>query len=187
MVGFEFYWKNKACVFNISFTVFNIIPSNIGLQKITILIKEIDTWGVVSEIGTRTTRIQTGDNREVIIPNSQITGSQVINYTFPDPRYRVTTNIGVAYGSDIDQMRKVIKDALRGVEGVLPDKPVDIFFLKFGDSTRAVRVRWWVDNYTNENPILDKVNAALEIALSRSGIPFEKYNPNIKVDHEDAS
>ena len=152
-----------------------------------ILIKEIDTWGVVLEIGTRTTRIQTGDNREVIIPNSQITGSQVINYTFPDPRYRVTTNIGVAYGSDIDQMRKVIKDALRGVEGVLPDKPVDIFFLKFGDSTRAVRVRWWVDNYTNENPILDKVNAALEIALSQAGIPFEKYNLNVKVDREDAS
>ena len=144
-----------------------------------ILIKEIDTWGIVLEIGTRTTRIQTGDNREVIIPNSQITASQVINYTFPDPRYRVSTEIGVAYGSDIDQMRKVIQDTLRGVEGVLPDMPVDIFFLKFGDSTRSVRVRWWIDNYINEKPILDKVNTALEIGLSQAGIPFEKYNLNV--------
>jgi small-conductance mechanosensitive channel len=144
-----------------------------------ILIKEIDTWGIVLEIGTRTTRIQTGDNREVIIPNSQITASQVINYTFPDPRYRVSTDIGVAYGSDIDQMRMVIKDTLRGVEGVLPDMPVDIFFLKFGDTTRSVRVRWWIDNYTNEEPILDNVNTALEIALSQAEIPFEKYKLNV--------
>jgi small-conductance mechanosensitive channel len=148
-----------------------------------ILIKELDTWGVVLEIGTRTTRIRTGDNREVIIPNSQINESQVINYTYPDPRYRVTTDIGVAYGSDIDQMHKVIKDALRGVEGVLSDKPVDIFFQKFGDSTRSVHVRWWIDSYTKENPTLDKVNGALETALGQAGIdmPFDTYNLNVKM------
>jgi len=68
----------------------------------------------------------------------------VINYTYPDPRYRVTTDIGVAYGSDLDQMHKVIKDAERGVEGVLSDKPVDMFFQKFGDSTRTVE---WIPAY----------------------------------------
>ena len=151
-----------------------------------ILIKQLDTWGVVLEIGTRTTRIRTGDNREVIVPNSQINESQVINYTYPDPRFRVTTDIGVAYGSDMDQMYKVIKDAVRGIEGVLPDKPVDIFFLKFGDSTRTVRVRWWIDSYTKENPVLDKVNAALETVLGQAGIdmPFNTYNLNVKMQDE---
>lgn len=151
-----------------------------------ILIKELDTWGVVLEIGTRTTRIRTGDNREVIVPNSQINESQVINYTYPDPRFRVTTDIGVAYGSDLDQMYIVIEDTVRGVEGVLPDKPVDIFFLKFGDSTRTVRVRWWIDSYTKENPILDKVNAALETAFGQAGIdmPFDTYNLNVKMQDE---
>lgn len=148
-----------------------------------ILIKQLETWGVVLEIGTRTTRIRTGDNREVIIPNSQINTSQVINYTYPDPKFRVTTDIGVAYGSDLDQMRKVIKDALRGIDGVLSDKPVDIFFLKFGDSSRLVRVRWWIDSYENENPILDAVNAALEVALDKAGIdlPFNTYDLNVKL------
>jgi small-conductance mechanosensitive channel len=109
------------------------------------------------EISTRTTRIRTGDNREVIVPNSQIGTSQVINYTYPDPRYRVQTDIGVAYGSDYDQVRRVIKDAVRGVEGVLPDKPVDVFFRQFGDSARMMRVRWWIDSYDDENPMLDQV------------------------------
>jgi small-conductance mechanosensitive channel len=154
--------------------------------KDAILIKELDTWGVVLEIGTRTTRIRTGDNREVIIPNSQINESQLINYTYPDPSFRVTTDIGVAYGSDFDQMREVIKDTVSGVEGVLADKPVDIFFMKYGDSARQVHVRWWIGSYINENPILDKVNQALEVALDKAGIdmPFDTYALNVKMEDE---
>jgi small-conductance mechanosensitive channel len=141
------------------------------------------------EISTRTTRIRTGDNREVIVPNSQIGTSQVINYTYPDPRYRVQTDIGVAYGSDYDQVRRVIKDAVRGVEGVLPDKPVDVFFRQFGDSTRMMRVRWWIDNYDDENPMLDQVNAALESALDEAGIdmPFNTYALNVRMEDEKPS
>jgi small-conductance mechanosensitive channel len=149
-------------------------------------IKHLDTWGVVLEIGTRTTRIRTGDNREVIIPNSQINESQVINYTYPDSKYRVMTDIGVGYGSDLDQMYKVIREAVRGVEGVLPDKPVDVFFVKFGDSARSVHVRWWIDSYKNENAVLNKVNAALEVALDKAGIdmPFDTYDLNVKMQDD---
>ena len=71
---------------------------------------------------------------------------------------------------------------LRGVEGVLPDKPVDIFYLKFGDSARLVRVRWWIDNYKDEYPMLDKVNSVLELALGEAGIelPNNTYDLNVK-------
>ena len=150
----------------------------------SILIKELDTRGVVLEIGTRTTQIKTGDNREVIIPNSSIGESQVVNYTYPDPQFRVQTEIGVAYGTDIVKMRKVIEGAVRGVEGVLPDKPVDIFYLKFGDSARLVRVRWWIDTYKDEYPMLDEVNTALELTLGEAGIelPNNTYDLNVKMN-----
>lgn len=151
-----------------------------------ILIKHLNTWGTVLQIGTRTTRIRTADNREVIIPNSDINDSQVVNYTYPDSRYRVVTDIGIAYGSDLDLMHKVIEQAVSGVEGVLSDKPVDIFFLKFGDSARLVRVQWWIDSYKNENPILDSINAALEVALDKAGIdmPYDTYDINVKMEDE---
>jgi small-conductance mechanosensitive channel len=150
----------------------------------TILIKELETRGVVLEIGTRSTQIKTGDNREVIIPNSSIGESQVVNYTYPDSQFRVQTEIGVAYGTDIKEMRKVIEEAVLGVEGVLSDKPVDIFYLKFGDSARLVRVRWWIDTYKDENPMLDKVNSVLELALGEAGIelPNITYDLNVKKD-----
>ena len=150
----------------------------------SILVKELDTRGVVLEIGTRTTQIQTGDNREVIIPNSSIGESQVVNYTYPDSQFRVQTEIGVAYGTDIVKMRKVIEEAVREVEGVLSDKPVDIFYLKFGDSARLVRVRWWIDTYKDEYPMLDEVNTALELALGEAGIelPNNTYDLNVKMN-----
>ena len=150
----------------------------------SILIKELNTRGTVLEIGPRSTQIRTGDNREVIVPNSSIGESQVINYTYPDSRFRAQTDIGVAYGTDPEQMRRVIEQTVRGVEGVLPDKPVEIFFLKFGDSSRLVRVRWWIDTYRNEKPMLDKVNTALELALDGAGIelPFNTYDLNLKAE-----
>ncbi len=150
----------------------------------SILIKELDTRGVVLKIGTRSTQIKTGDNREVIIPNSSIGESQVVNYTYPDTQFRVQTEIGVAYGTDIVKMRKVIEEAVRGVEGVLSDKPVDIFYLKFGDSARLVRVRWWIDTYKDEYPMLDEVNTALELALDEAGIelPNNTYDLNVKMN-----
>jgi small-conductance mechanosensitive channel len=149
-----------------------------------VFIKDLDRWGVVLDIGTRTTRIRTEDNREVIIPNSKINQSEVINYSYPDPRYRLVTEIGVAYGSDPDKMRQVIEETVRGVVGVLPDQPVDALFLAFGATSRKVRVRYWIDSYENEHSIQDKVNNALEVALRESGIelPFDTYNLNVSLE-----
>ena len=150
----------------------------------SILVKELDTLGTVYEIGTRSTHIQTGDNRVVTIPNSRIGQSQVVNYSFPDTKFRVQTEIGVAYGTNIQEMREVIEQAVRGVAGVLPDKPVNIYYLKFGGSARLVRVRWWIETYKDEKSILDQVNTALELELDKAGIelPFDTYDLNVKTN-----
>ena len=153
-----------------------------------ILIQDLDTWGDVLEIGTRLTRIRTRDNREVIVPNATINQGQVTNYSYPDPRFRVETQIGIAYGSDFDQVRRVINEAVRGVDGVLPDKLVSIYFVGFGDSARQMKVLWWVDSRAEKNPSLDRVNEALELALGEAGIvmPNNTLDLNVSVDSPEA-
>jgi small-conductance mechanosensitive channel len=140
-------------------------------------ISELNTWGDVLDIGTRTTRIRTKDNRELIVPNSQVVKSQIMNYSYPDTKFRLQTDIGVAYGIDIDLVRKTATEAVRGVKGVLDDEPVDVLFTEFGDSARKVRVRWWIASFHDKWPALDAVHVALESAFEKAHIdmPYETY------------
>jgi len=143
-------------------------------------IQELNTWGDVVSIGLRSTRIRTLDNRLVIVPNSSISNNQVVNYTYPDPRYRIQSEIGVAYGTDLRQVRDVITAALKGIEGVIPDMPVDILFLEFGDSEMLLRVRWWIESYIDARRSTDRVNEAIYTALEQAGI--ELPNPMMTVE-----
>jgi small-conductance mechanosensitive channel len=143
----------------------------------TIYIKELDTRGVVEEIGIRTTHISTRDGREVIVPNSLIGASQVINYTYPDPNFRVEVDF-LTNGADIELVQEVIEKTVRGVEGVLDDKPVDVLYLAYGGTGRQFRVRWWIDDVNQHNRSRDKVNKALDRALSEAGI----HSPNLAYD-----
>ena len=91
----------------------------------------------------------------------------------------------IAYISkDVEQMREVITRAVRQVEGVLDDKPVNIQYLKFGGSARLVRVRWWIDSYRDEKITLDRVNIALELELDKAGIelPYDTYDLNVNMN-----
>ena len=154
----------------------------------SIEIEDVGTWGKVIDIGTRTTKIRTRDNREIIIPNSQIGSSQIINYSFPDPTIRVETKIGVAYGTDMKKIRKIIGETVHSVEGVLKDKPVSVQFYEFGGTTRMLRVQWWVENRRLRNKVIDQVNEALEIAMDEAGIdmPYDTYNVNVKMENDDS-
>jgi MscS family membrane protein len=149
-------------------------------------IQGVGTWGDVVEVGLRTTRIRTRDNRMVIVPNSLIGKNQVINYTYPDPRYRIQTHVGVAYGTDIETARRVLVEAVRGVEGVLPDKPVDALYHEMGDSAMIFRVRWWIESYADTRRITDRVHTALQEALDEAGIecPYPIQTVNLQVEPE---
>jgi len=149
-------------------------------------IQGLDTWGNVVNIGLRTTSILTLDNRMVIVPNSTIAKNEIVNYTFPDPQYRVQTRVGIGYGADIEAARRIIVDTIRQVEGVLPDEPVDALYIEMGDSARIVRVRWWIESYADTRRMYHHVHRALQAALDAAGIesPFPTQSVNLQGESE---
>jgi small-conductance mechanosensitive channel len=149
-------------------------------------IKGLGTWGDVVDIGLRTTRIRTRDNRMVIVPNSTIGTNEVINYSYPDPQYRIQTHVGVAYGTDNDTVEAVIVDAVRQVEGVLRDKPVDALYVEMGDYAMIYRVRWWIESYVDTRRMYHRVHRSLQKALDEAGIesPFPTQSLNLQVEPE---
>ncbi len=153
------------------FTIMVDQPFRVGDR---VEIQDIDTWGDVVDIGLRSTRILTRDNRMVSVPNSVIGKGLVVNYSDPNTLYRVQTHVGVAYGTDVEQARQVMIEAIRAQDWVMKDKKIEALFLQFGDSALNFRVRCWIEHYVETRRILDKMNTALYQALNEAGIaiPF---------------
>ena len=154
-------------------------PFRIG-DRIELL--DLDTWGDVVDIGLRSTRIRTRDNRMVIVPNSVIGKSLVVNYAYPNDQYRLEIHIGVAYGTEIEKARQVMIETVQKVDGVLPDQSVEVLFLEFGDSALIFRVRWWLESYVDTRRMFDRVNTALYNALKEENIqlPFPQLDVHMK-------
>jgi small-conductance mechanosensitive channel len=150
-------------------------------------IQDLDTWGDVVDIGLRSTRIRTRDNRMVIIPNSLIGKSLVVNHSYPSTQYRIQIELGVAYDSDIEVARNTIINAVKSVEGVLQDKQVEALLLRFGDSALIFRVRWWIESYVDTRRMFDRVNTAMYKTLTEAGIkmPFPTQEVLHKIEAED--
>ncbi|MCL4870445.1 MAG: mechanosensitive ion channel family protein [Anaerolineae bacterium] len=144
-------------------------------------LQEINTWGDVMEIGLRSTRIRTRDNRMVTVPNAVIGKGLIVNYSDPDTVFRVETTVGVAYGTDIELARQVMIKAIRAEPWILPEQPVEALFLEFGDSALNFRVRCWIEHYIETRRIIDKMNTALYKALYEANIviPFPQRDVHL--------
>lgn len=142
-------------------------PFKIG-DRVALL--DIDTWGDVIEVGLRSTRIMTRDDRTVTVPNSVIGNGLIVNYSVPSTRYRVQTHLGVAYGTDVDEARAVMIEAIRAEDWVMKDERIEALFLEFGEFSLKFRVRCWIEHYVETRRIIDKMNTVLYQALNEAGI-----------------
>jgi MscS family membrane protein len=148
-------------------------------------LEELQTWGDVKDINLHSTRILTRDNRLISVPNGLIGKNRVVNHSIPSTQYRVETHVGVAYGTDIDQVRQVLVETVRAQPWVMKTKPVEALFLEFQDSGLLFRVRCWIEHYVETRRIIDKLNTAIYKALNEAEIeiPFPQrvvhiYNSN---------
>ena len=99
--------------------------------------------GVVVHVQILTTILKTGDNKQVIVPNSQIMSSIITNYSANDTR-RVDMVIGVSYDDDLDKVRSTLEDIIGKEERVLKDPAVTIAVSELADSSVNFVVRPWV-------------------------------------------
>jgi potassium efflux system protein len=102
-------------------------------------------WAEVKKIRFRSTVVQTFDNASLIIPNSEFISSQVTNWSFRDLTLRIKVSVGVAYGSDIEQVRSSLLEIAGRIENVLAYPRPDVLFSDFGDSALIFVLRVWTD------------------------------------------
>ena len=130
--------------------------------------------GTVSEVNIVSTKLTTTDNRVIVLPNGSLS-SGTINNISQNPIRRLEWKIGVEYGSNIDQARKVILGILNADARVLhgkdaPDEP-NVKLSGLLDSSVEIQARCWVrtDDYWN---LLWEVNERIYKELPKNGIDF---------------
>lgn len=130
--------------------------------------------GIVERIEARATLIRTYDGRRVVIPNSDIyTQAVVVNTAFD--RRRSEYDVGIGYGDDIDEARRVILSTLQSVEGVESSPPPQVSPWDLAGSTVNLKVFWWTKPAQAEVvQTRGRVIAAIKRALGEAGIdlPF---------------
>ena len=141
-------------------------------------------WGDVADIGLRSTKIKTVDNTLLIIPNSDLCNTTVINMAFPDVRSKGRIDVGVAYGSDVTRVKELMAETAMEIPEVLRDPAPEAFLVSFGDSALNMSLFFWVDDYTKVFPVTDKINALICDRFRESGIEIPYPTRTVVLEKE---
>ena len=114
--------------------------------------------GDVQSINLRTTVVTTNDRIAIIVPNSKLVGQRVVNWSYGDPRARISIPIGVADDSDIDLVTATLTRAAQGVANVLEEPKPRVQFLKFGDYSLDFRLLVWTNQPRRHVQIRSDIN-----------------------------
>jgi len=130
--------------------------------------------GVVQRMGGRSTIIRTLDRVSIIVPNSQMLETQLVNWSHGDPLVRLHVPVGVAYGADLCAVRTALLDAARVHPGVLDDPRPEVRFTGFGDNALNFELLAWMRDPPAQDQLRSDLNYQIEHNLRAAGIevPF---------------
>jgi small conductance mechanosensitive channel len=158
----------------ISNTYSGIILSYIDQIKFGDWIQSNDYEGEVVDINLRTVTIKQRDNNLVYLPNKLVLENPIRNFS-TTPKTRVIVDCGIAYSSDLEFVKKLVKETIyQAFKDFNSQEEVIFFYKEFGDSSINFETRFWVDS-----------KSALEVALAKSKAiiaikaAFDKNNINI--------
>jgi small-conductance mechanosensitive channel len=138
--------------------------------------------GKVQRIGLRASYVRTFDGAEVIVPNGEFISKEVINWTLSDKQRRMELKVGVAYGSDLQQVKELITGVLDAHTDVIKYPKPLILFEVMNDSSLDFRILFWTDNYDEWLRIRSEVLFNIYHSLVDAGItiPYPQRDLHIK-------
>ncbi len=128
----------------------------------------------VMEVNWRSTRLRNNDDVYLDIPNKQIAGSTIVNLTFPTRQHALRLVVGFDYGVPPNFIKDVMARAAGEAKGVLASPPPRVFLKDFGDSAVTYEIKFWVDDESRFNDIVDGIRTNVWYAAQRANIriPF---------------
>jgi MscS family membrane protein len=143
---------------------------------------DAETIGYVTDIGLRSTKIRNFNNQIITVPNGKLASSRIENFVTNDPSARVVIRFGVAYGSDIDKVKKIVLKEINQIKVLKKDQEPLVRFIEMADSALLFKAYFWVNDYKDRIPATDEANKGIYKALNKAkiSIPFPQMDVYIK-------
>ena len=126
--------------------------------------------GRVVHIGARATHIRTNDNIDVIVPNSQLASSQIVNWSHTERNVRIEVSVGVSYAADPIKVKELLLDIALADTGVLAEPAPDVLLERFDDSAMVLVLRVWTETFLDRPRALrSQLNFAIVAAMREHG------------------
>lgn len=138
--------------------------------------------GHVKQINVRATEIETFQRASVIVPNSELLSTAVVNWTHKDSYGRAEVSVGVAYGSDVDKVMEILRRCLTDHPDILSWPESSVLFQNFGDSSLDFDIRGYIASVSRRIHVQSQLRIQIYRALAEAGIeiPFPQRDVHIK-------
>jgi len=138
--------------------------------------------GTVVDIGLRATEVHSRDGITVFVPNSELVSGTVINHSFPTTRLRVWVRVGVAYGTDLDMVQRLLLELAAAEPLVVDAPPPEVRHDGFGDSAVNLALLVWIAQARDDLVAISNLRFAIDRAFRKRGIsiPFPQRDVHIR-------
>lgn len=144
-----------------------------------------DLLGTVEKISIRSTIIRTNDDVFVIVPNSKLIDSNIINWSYQQPRCRLHLPISIAYGTDPVIVTEILVACARIEPNILSYPPPKVWLKRFGDNGLEFEVLVWIDQPQESEQIKSSLNFLIEGELRHQGIEIPFPHREVRVRYWD--
>jgi small-conductance mechanosensitive channel len=140
--------------------------------------------GRVSRIQMRATTVTLWNRSEMVVPNKEFISSKLINWTLSLPESRVELSVGVAYGCDLDLVRRVLYDVAVANPNVLRNPPPEVLLTAFAENAVTFELQAFCLYEFGRSQILDQLYSAVYEAFSRNGIRLAAQRLDVRLTGE---
>ena len=143
--------------------------------------------GEVKAVGMRSTRIVTQDDILITIPNSVITNVKIVNQSMPAQHFRIHLKIGVAYGSNLEQVEKILMDLAQKNQMVRKTPPPQVRLCSFGNSAIDLELLVWAFRPHDQGQLTHELNRTIYDRFDEEGIVIPYPQLDIHMQPEKAA
>lgn len=140
--------------------------------------------GNIHDIGSRSTLLRTGENTDILVPNSYFLENTITNWTRKDHRIRAQVTVGVAYGSPADQVKELLLQAVTECDRILTTPQPFVLFNDFGDNTLIFDAYFWIEvaGVTERKIIQSALRFRIDEVFRAAGVVFAFPQRDVHID-----